>query len=155
MERDVFEKLAEYALQSHVDSSEQPVGTWFALPDNVTNIKGQEFSQSHPCLIFGLENAKNGVIQVWIRSKSYFDLERDQIPFSLTHKAHVHKSKKSCPCTSDAAVIIRHLKKVPVSILLRHIPQCFETDQSWLRIFSACVEKVHGSPLIKVQVKDE
>ena len=153
MERDVFEVLAEYALQGHIDASEKPVGSWFALSDNVTNIKNREMSKSHPCLIFGLESARTGLLHVWIRSKSHFDFERDQLPFSLTHKAHQHQLKKTCPCSSDASVIIRHLKKVPVSIILRQAPQCFETDQSWLRIFSACVEKVHGRPLLQIETK--
>ena len=149
MERDIFEKLAEYVLQGRIDRGEQPVGTWYALPDNVTHIKGRGFGQSHPCLIFGIENARSGVIQVWIRSKSHFELERDQIPFSLIHRAHLHPPKKACPCTGDAAVSVRHPKKVPVSIVLRNPPQCFESDQTWLRTFSACIEKVHGISLIQ------
>lgn len=153
MEQDIFEKLAQYVLQGHIDSGEQPVGSWFALPDLVTNIKGKAFSESHPCLIFGIENVRSGLIQVWIRSKSHFELERDQIPFSLVHRAHTHPPKQSCPCTSDAVVIIRHPKKVPVSIVLRNLPQCFESDQSWLRTFSACIEKVHGVSLIPRDVK--
>lgn len=155
MEQDAFEKLAEYALQGRIDPGDQPIGSWFLLPDNTTNIKGQDFAQSHPCLIFGIENARSGVIQVWIRSKSHFELEKDQIPFSLVHRAHVHPPKKVCPCTSDAAVIIRHPKKVPVSIILRNLPQCFESDQSWLRTFSACIEKVHGISLIKKEINKE
>jgi len=153
VEQDAFEKLAAYVLQGRIDSGEQPIGSWFTLPDNVTNIKGADYAQSHPCLIFGIENVRSGLIQVWIRSKSHFELERDQIPFSLIHRAHVHPPKKACPCTSDAAVIIRHPKKVPVSIVLRNLPQCFESDQSWLRTFSACIEKVHGTSLIQKEVK--
>ena len=135
---DFLDQLVALALGQPQELGPQPNALWYMVPDNLTNIKGQDFAP-HPCLLRNSADLKFGFAYVWIRSAS----GAGDIPAFISHLAHNHDRGSKCPLNKDAVINVARPRKVPSRYIMNLRHSCIESNQSWLKAFARCVQEIN------------
>lgn len=141
---DFLDQLVALALGQSKEISNQPSGFWYLVPDNLTNIKGHDF-MPHPCFLRNSSDLKFGFVMLWIRSASGVG----EIPNFISHLAHDHDRGSKCPLNKDAVINVAKPRKVPSRYILNLKNSCVETNQSWLKAFTRCLEQLESTKTSK------